>query len=191
MIQDNRFSLHTATKMLILYIFLLATVAANPDCSDRGGICQCRGAPCNVGDGGDPTCCQDDGYPTCSDCGCGNADQYCGGDSGNPTCCQDNQRCVDPAAQQCSPSPSPGPSPGKHELDLHFLDHDGNHCHQLQALDNTTSCFTKYWGAHGYQFDMFTTGLCPSQFVTTDENNTICPDNVFAEIRGLNATKKK
>ena len=100
--------------------------------------------------------------------------------------CATNGTCV-PA----QPSPSPGPSPGKHELDLHFLDHDGNHCHQLQALDNTTSCFTKYWGAHGYQFAMFTTGLCPSQFVTTDENNTICPDNVFAEIRGLNATKKK
>jgi len=141
-------------------------------CSDHGGDWECNTT------GLDPN-------RNCSDCG---AATYCKPNKGWAY-----GMCSPPPSPSPGPgpSPSPGPSPGKHELDLHFLDHDGNHCHQLQALDNTTSCFTKYWGAHGYQFDMFATGLCPSQFVTTDENNTICPDNVFAEIRGLNATKKK
>ena len=86
----------------VLLLYSVGTSVANPDCSDRGGACQCRDI--NLGrcvGGSDPTCCQDDGYPTCSDCGCGMADQYCGGDAGNPTCCSLDEKCVDPSQQEC------------------------------------------------------------------------------------------
>ena len=73
-----------------------------------------------------------------------------------------------------------------HELDLHILDDDGKHCHELQALDNTTACFTTYWAAHSYQFKGYVAGLCPAKFTSTDETNTICPpNNVVARIHGI------
>jgi len=80
----------------------------NPDCSNQGGACRCSGSGHCPG-GEDPTCCNGDGYPTCSDCGCGQANQYCGGDAGNPLCCDEDQECVDKSCVIAPPPTPPAP----------------------------------------------------------------------------------
>ena len=88
--------------ILLVLTFVFTATATNPNCSQqRGGICQCHGPSCtDLSTGlGDPSCCNDD--PTCSECGCNKANQYCGGDSRNPTCCEPPQQCLSPGSQQC------------------------------------------------------------------------------------------
>ena len=146
----------------------LGECGSHPQCSDNDCCC-------NQASQGSCICCDQPSAPVCASVNAPRHDE-CGGSS--LPC------CLEPSPGPPSPGPSPSP-PGPHELDLHILDDDGNHCHELQALDNTTSCFTTYWGAHGYQFQGYIPGLCPAKFTSTDETNTVCANNVFAKIHGV------
>jgi len=74
---------------------------------------------------------------------------------------------------------------GANSLALHLIDSPPTHCHELQVTDNTTDCWTSYWGAHGYQFANYKESLCPTEYNIVTEHNTICP-GADARIKGIN-----
>ena len=79
------------------------------------------------------------------------------------------------------------PQPGLPMLQLHAVDDDGHHCHQVTSFDNTTACFTYYWAYHSYQFGKFVNGACPKTFNDPEKKTTICAGDfgTFASTFGI------
>merc|ERR1719498_1353776 len=91
---------------------------------------------------------------------------------------------------KCSKSPSevrqPGFIPSNATFALHQVNsspHSTPHCVELVVQtpgDNSSECFKGYWAKHGYQFETYKSGLCPSTFNYLNLKDSVCQSSSSA-----------
>jgi hypothetical protein len=117
-------------------------------------------SPSGTGDGDDPTC-----TPACP------SDDYtCCGTGASATCCEG--KCYNSDEDvACCPSTLPPPLGLPPNITLFAV--DAPHCNLLIVTNTTDPCFLNYWAAHGYQYNGFCIGKCPSIYVLTQQQGVL------------------